>query len=1438
MSELGAAVANSRVNNTVLAELGSRSLSGGTNTGTISVEATNSSSLVSEGYGVAVAIGGAVGISLGYTSKSSAITARIAASTTVTNFAGVMVIAVGGGGLNSKTIAGAAGILGGAGAKSTASDEQVVVAQIGANSSISATGVGVLVSATAVPDVATSSIGVAAGAVGIGASIAISNAAVQVTSNVGDNTIIAGTGLTITAAALIAASGRSAQSVAVGSGGGLFLGLQATLAQAANTSAATAYGGKNMTLPSGNVAIAAQNDTNQYAKGTGIAVGYVGAGATTAQTSSLTTTTAYLDEGANTTTNNRGVLSITATGSDSNTAEALAGSGGMVAGAAATATTSTDSTVSATLKGGATSNTLYFGGLGINAQHTTTYAANGDAFQASAVGASGGIALNTVESDVTAATGANLIVNSAGGNMNVIASDSVNQTTGGARAGSGGIAAGAATVSDATVTQNVAANIGASTIFSLNDNPATSTALINIEAYNFLNTVDRVSLSAGGLFAGGGARSTINANAYNTVNIADGVHLFSAGNIAIGTASRMTARNNASANLYGLITGAGANTTSRQNAHQTVTVGSATIEAWGLLNIYAGQSGDGSYTTDVSSNGTTVVYNYALIPVSAEYYGKAIANSYATLTLGANSKVLGANNVFIGATPGATAANGSGTNYNPYLSIFSTANYDNRGETPISTGDVVLNGIVAAGIHNRHIITISYGGVVSLSSGGSPYGLQLEQVGSPSEFSSIMSYNHQKIQYTLLGAFNPKQDVYGQIALLSGLTVAQVTTAVANGQTISALNDDADGTKQRQIATFIQQLPYMADQTGAAYAFGDILASAGNVSILAKSVSGNKVNGVTPSVSARDSALISFDNQGIRFLFTSALALSGVSGGRVTFTGAANEDSIVSSATQGVTITRDLSSQTPTISLTASYNATNINRDPIDQQGNILATTPDIYFGGVVTNVNGLLNVTNQLGNVMITRDIRAGTVVMTVPNGVIGGNLGANSIYNFNGDVAGQWGSVEYRPTDVLTAVYAAATYIGMYGSADGGAAIGGNWDMHAYNYYTNQVGYSGTYSPITNIADVNTRNAVFTARMLASYYDGATNNSPSLYSWIFLPTGEGATPSSGGTASSWVRWQFENQAYSNDNGHNGGPFNYANGGNFFQVVQIQNQVVNGVQSQGIQGATASTINAGKALILSAAAININGNIVVGQSSNYSVDIGSLAANRIQAIKNDAGLLATARNNAAAGNYEDLSRLRERGQRLRRKGKGRIQRADRPDSAQSGGAGRRRLRLSQRQDPQHIDDRQCDGQHHRARRRRHGDGEQFHRHRTGDQRHQHRRQRRERGATGRSRAKPDDLVCLQCRRSRQSAGHQIRNGRRDCRQLRWLERRDVGEFRPELSNGRPTISLGRYGEPVACPNQRHEGLRLEFRQHRLRQFAGLSLCAVGAAGFERHPGQ
>ncbi len=1243
---LGAAVGKSIIDNTVRATLGATTSGGanGATTGTVAVTASDSSSIASYGYGGAGGIA-AVGLSLAFANKASHVTAEIADSTHVTSMANVALMATASGSVSTETIAGAAGVLAGAGSSANSSDTETVLAQIGANANISATGTGVLVYASGTPDVNAYSHGEAIGGVGIGVSSAIASAAMTITADVGNDTTFAGGPLVVSAIAAVPTGDHSVYANSIAVGGGTLYGLQGGYAEASNTTTVLAYGGTGIDLPSADVSIGAQNDTDQYAEASGVAGGYVAAGVTESKATSNGRTTAYLDTGASTATSNMGSLSIVASGTDSNVAKSIAGSGGLSAGAAAISTTATTSTMSAALKGNAsasTPTTLYFSGVGVRADHTTKYAATGDAFQASAIGASGGNSSNTITSTVTAGVGANLIVNSAGGDMNVIASDTVTKTGGGARAGSGGVAAGAATTSSSTVTQTVNTYIDSGTIFSLNDNPLTSLAKIHIGSFATLTAADTVSLTAGGLFAGGGATSTMTETATLGVRI-DAAELFSAGGIDIGSAAILNASTAANANLYGLVTGAGASTSTVVTSHQTVDVAAGTrVEAWGPITIYAGQSnfaatsGGGGAFSQVTAGATTVVYNYALIPINPTYDGNAEAYSYATLTLGTGSLVFGANNVFLGATQGGVSAQGKGTSYNPYLTLFSTENHSDRSisnadaNNVLGIGDVIINGRVVAGIHNSNTIVIGVNGAVTLDTGlscqaqSTCWNLTLEQVSDPSQFNPVMSYNHQTIQYSLTGGFSPYQDVLGQIAALSGLSTTAVDAAIAGHQAIAAVNDDTAGTKQRQIDTLIQQAPFASRGSGQVYAFNNILASAGNVSILAKLLYGT--NG---SVTANGSPLISIDNQGVKFLALNALTITAVTGGNINFTGSAGE-----SQSLGVTYRRDTTGTQPVIRVSASYNTIDTNTGLPVYNGQPLATPPDIYFGGVVTNVNGLLSITNLLGSVVATKSLIPLAMEMYVPKGAFTFNGGANSIYNLSGDVASQWDSQEFRPTDTLTAVEAAATWLGTYGSV----YMGGDGSKHPYQYFYSNSGDTFQNSVVTNYSNAD---AIFTARMLSLAYGGGN-----LWSAIFLPMGQPlASQSSLATAEStsasnvvlapWERHNYEDQAYG-DGGH-GGPFNCSGCGSYFQVIHLQPYALQPKTAPSTT-TSASSLNFGKALIISADVININGTATVGQTSNYSVNIGADARDTINNILSHSDQLASARNNAAAGRFVDLS--------------------------------------------------------------------------------------------------------------------------------------------------------------------------------------------------------
>ncbi|WP_166817229.1 leukotoxin LktA family filamentous adhesin [Bradyrhizobium sp. 1(2017)] len=1297
-----AAVAFGNVTNTVTAQLGGQVTgTGGTGVAVMAQDSTTQSVFT----GGVTAGAAAVGASVATAGRSSSVAAKVLDDATV-NASTLAVGAAGAGKLSTTATALGGGILAGVGADAEAHENSTVTAEIGAGSSIttSATGVGTLVTASVTPNLSSEAIGVSVGGGAVGVAIAQSTVGATVTADVGDNTVFSGGALAVTAMALVPIIGTQTNTdgstttlygtttwaKALAGGGGSLIGAQGSYARASQNATVSAYGGTGIELPNADVLIAAQNDSAQYAEATGLSSGFLALGATVAQTSSNAHTYAYLGAPADMDNLNRanytGILEITATGTDANVSNATVGAGGTYAGAAAVATTNSTAVTNARFDGGTTDDTLYFGGIKVAAEHTTNYAASGDAFQASTAGVSAGKAQNDVTSTTTAEIGTHLIINSDGGDMVVTSKDNVNQAGGGARSGSGGSFSGAAALSDSDVTQTVTTNIGAGTILSLNGDPRTAIGVIDIEAYNTLNTRDTASLATASFFAGGGAESNMTANATLAVNI-HARELFSVGKIFIGTAAKMAASNNANASLYGAIAGVGASTNTWVHANQDVTVDSGTtIQAWRDINIFAGMSGDTITFSSIQATATTVVYNNTAIPISTLYRGTANAGDDSTLTLSDGSRVLGVRDIYLGATQGQVTASGNGSNYNPYLDIFSAKNSDNHSLTS-GTGDVALNGLVVAGINSDVLITIDLGAGAPTLSTTSPYSSlssTLEYVSDIDHFSPVKSWNHQTVQYTIVGGFNPYQNVVNQLVTLTGLTETQIRSALAvrtPTPTMAPSGADPTGDIQRQINALIQQAPYTSDAPGNAFAFGDMLVSAGNVSILAQKLTGNSLAGHSaPAVIARGSPMIKVENRGLDFMDFANLTVTNVTGGNITYRQVNHVDP---DSHSNVTFTATPSA-TPIIDISATYNRV----DPdsglgVDGSGNQLTRKPDIYFDGIVTNEGGLLKITNNLGSIVASQSLNAATIQMVAPNGSFVFLGGIGSFYNSNHDVTAQWAGVQYKPADndTLTAVMAAATYLGAYGAYEYSPHIGAGGN-HPYFYYCCVDGNTGVQQTAAN-------STIFTARMLMTYYDGL-----SLYSAIFLPMGSGApgngNPNAGSVGSTatlaamegptvqtittapWERNTYTGQGvYSNTTydytttstdaqgntvttNHTStfySPFNCSGCSAYFQVVNVQNDVItprtaatnaqsnwSSTTPSGYQNPANAPFILGQAIIISAGVINVNGLIQSGTSSNYSVDIGGGALSAINSLKSDSAAFAQAQANARNGSYYDIT--------------------------------------------------------------------------------------------------------------------------------------------------------------------------------------------------------
>src|SRR5690606_36646278 len=142
------------------------------------------------------------------------------------------------------------------------------------------------------------------------------------------------------------------------------------------------------------------------AEASGISAGIVAAGFNQAAATSHSETDATLGDGVKLSgaSGNAQASSTTvsADGTDTNRTNAVAGSGGVVSGVAASATTRSTGSTTARTGSGDAARTLPVDTLKVQATHVTDFNAKVDSTNASIVGASGANALNTVDHSVHA----------------------------------------------------------------------------------------------------------------------------------------------------------------------------------------------------------------------------------------------------------------------------------------------------------------------------------------------------------------------------------------------------------------------------------------------------------------------------------------------------------------------------------------------------------------------------------------------------------------------------------------------------------------------------------------------------------------------------------------------------------------------------------------------------------------------------------------------------------------------------------------------------------------------------------------------------------------------------------------------------------------------------------------------------------------------------
>ena len=570
----------------------------------------------------------------------------------------------------------------------------------------------------------------------------------QVSAYLGANTALSGRNLTVSASQLQASSEPDVSSNAVGASGALFAGINATVSDANNHTTVSSSVGTGSTLTlSGTADVNASNNSAQDAQASGLAIGFLAAGANLAHATSDSHTNATLGDGVSLKTDAPGsmsaALSVVASGTDVTTAEATSGSGGLVSGAAALARTDSTNHTQASTGSGDSTHQITAQRVNLNATHTTRFNAQVDSVNASLVGASGAIASNNVNSTVLTALGDNGVVNTPDLTMaanNISRKDWLGGGSNGDTAGwninsgSGGLVDLPAGSSDTHIRHDTTARVGDAAKVHIIA-PTLGVGVFSLDAYNQITADDKAKLDSGGAVAVAKAVSHIYVDhADATVSFGNSSSVINdLGDINAGAHADISLDSRASANVYGL---AGApsgeaysNYTGSNNA--LVNPGALVHSEEGSVLLAGGQSSGGTPST-LYANASVNLWNKTAIPMSTAPDAQSNVNNNAQVVLAGGSNVEAAQDIALMADKGNVTANAKGIGKDLYREAAAAiasgisnlfgggdVSFDITGGSTQVGGHAVVHvdGTALTGIHRTASLTLD---IQLIDAGGNP----------------------------------------------------------------------------------------------------------------------------------------------------------------------------------------------------------------------------------------------------------------------------------------------------------------------------------------------------------------------------------------------------------------------------------------------------------------------------------------------------------------------------------------------------------------------------------------------------------------------------------------------------------------------------------------------------------------------------------------------
>lgn len=941
---LGAAVAVSEKTSSTTAQVldGAKITTGGA----LQVGARLDHALKSETVGVAVG-GVAVGASVATTSSAGQAQALLGRNVQVTA-GSVAVDATARSTNNAQAVGASGGILAGNAVVATASDTTKARAWAGDGSLLLARN-GVGIRASTDPMTRALAFGASIGSGAIGASVATAKV---------NNGVEAGTGaVNIGAASLeVTASAQrtrdqSAEAKATGATGGVLMGINATVAASDLDTDVLAQVGEGSQLAiTGNAAVKASDATRVKTDSTGIAVG--GALAMGANVGKADIDAAQrVRFGASGRVD--GTLDLSATGTNGITGDAVAGSGGVIAGSASTLDLEASSTTAVEVLG---STALQSGKANVKAEHQLDYDADSDSLQAAAVGASGTFIDLSLGADtqVQFRDGARL----AGREGLDVEAHTITQGGADAYSGSGGVLTGSAVLVDNAIRDSSRIQLGNNVNLATNGSPLdVEKGHLRMNAHNTMRVADVGRLKAGGAIAAPYAGTELKVTVNNQVLVGDNANLRSSGLLQVGSYSDTRASTDARVDVFGLVGAGGGDSKIDLTASQLVRFGAnADLLGYGNIGLRAGQSGDGNLSNDIRAKANTLVVNNTLVPVTAVLDVDAVASTTNDLILGNNNQVRSVRNVDLVATNGKVSADGSGTGKNPYLSLFSSEQTVRSNKVNQLASLNLANAKVVAGVANRQELYWD-GQTARVVSSLGDLTYSVSKAGSANAFRPLAQIDATLAQLNQqLAGLTPGSSEHARLSEQIALyTQMRASTA-------KSLGAGADGT------TSVDSL-----------IVNDLIAGAGDIRVGA-----DRIQQSGADLTAYGAPTVVIHNSSDDYLVTNGILVSAAGTGTITSTGAAKLGN------SGARLTEVGHSQSDFYDANQRPSVPSIvirNTYDTQQAGNT-SPAPAILVLGDIQNLKGNTALSNVSGNVSQFATIESYQLSMNVPNGDLFVNL------------------------------------------------------------------------------------------------------------------------------------------------------------------------------------------------------------------------------------------------------------------------------------------------------------------------------------------------------------------------------------------------------------------------------------------------------------------